>query len=49
MRLTSAFAAYLADSSNEPELRRIGIAGVSEETAAAIVTITDRAISPIKL
>lgn len=54
MRLKSAsylgiFAAYLADSSNEPELRRVGVAGVSEETAAAIVSVADRAISPIKL
>lgn len=54
MRLKSAsylgsFATYLADGSNEAGLRRVGMAGVSEKTAAAIITITDRAISPIKL
>lgn len=54
MRLKSvsylgSFAAHIANRSNEAELRRVGIAGVSEKTAAAIITITDRAISPIKL
>lgn len=54
MRLRSAsylgnFAMYLADGGNESELRRVGIAGIPENTAAAIVTITDRAIAPIVL
>lgn len=41
-------AMLLADPLNETELRRVGVAGLSGDEAAAIITITDRAVSPIK-